>query len=254
MLSDKVSLLVNMGFTASEAETALQANEDDVNLAAEQLLSSSRRTAAATATDTTAAEVLPIAVPVVASVTSVAPPQRYAQTNQTIHHEEVQYISFTQDRRGCCSWLLNLLWIVLGGWHMFSTWFVAGLALCLTCIGIPCGLQVIKISWFLLCPFGKQLKYHHHDISDEGGRCCFRGCNCLLNIVWAVTAGWLLALQALLTGVVFCITIIGIPFGWQCFKLTYLCFCPFGIDFTAEDTEVIPIVNTHTTHYQRMSA
>lgn len=122
---------------------------------------------------------------------------------------------------------------------MFLTWFVTGVILCCSCIGIPCGLQVIKISVFLLFPFGKSLTY-----SPEEPNCCVQSCNCVLNLLWAVTAGWILAMQALFTGILLMITIVGIPFGWQCFKLTRLCFCPFGIDFTAEDVETITVVST----------
>ena len=170
---------------------------------------------------------------------------------QTSSHRQVQEIRFSHDRRGACSWILNFLWLIIGGWHMFLTWFFAGLLICCTCIGIPCGLQVIKISCFLLFPFGKTLTYTHDNIQDAGGRCCVRSCNCFLNVLWAVTAGWILALQAFLTGCALMVTIVGIPFGWQCFKLTYLCFCPFGIDFTAEEVETIVISNTET-NYQAM--
>jgi uncharacterized membrane protein YccF (DUF307 family) len=167
---------------------------------------------------------------------------------RTTSQQAVQQISFRHDRRGACSWILNILWLVLGGWQMFLTWFFTGLLICCcTCIcipfgwiGIPFGWQVIKISMFLLFPFGKTMTYTHDQFQD-GGRCCVRSCNCFLNIVWAVIVGWILALQALITGILLMVTIVGIPFGWQCFKLTYLCFCPFGFDFTAEEVETIVI-------------
>jgi len=79
-----------------------------------------------------------------------------------------------------------------------------------------------------------------------------RSCNCVLNVVWAVTAGWILAIQAFLTGCVFMVTIVGIPFGWQCWKLTYICFCPFGIDFTAEEVETIFVNTNDSNNYQAM--
>lgn len=170
---------------------------------------------------------------------------------RTSSHHQLKTISFRRDRRGPCDWILNLLWLLLGGWHLFLTWFFAGLLLCATCFGIPCGWQVIKISIFLLFPFGKNVVYTHDFIEDEGGRCCMRSCNCLLNIVWAVTAGWILAIQAFLTGCLLCVTIVGIPFGIQCFKLTMLCFCPFGIDFSAEEVETV-VVGSTTTGYQTM--
>jgi uncharacterized membrane protein YccF (DUF307 family) len=170
---------------------------------------------------------------------------------QTSSSQHLKEISFRRDRRGPCDWILNILWLLLGGWHLFLTWFFAGLILCATCIAMPCGWQVIKISLFLLFPFGKRIVYTHDFIEGEGGRCCMRSCNCLLNIVWAVTAGWILALQAFLTGCLLMVTIVGIPFGIQCFKLTILCFCPFGIDFSAEEVETI-VVSTSGANYHSM--
>lgn len=170
---------------------------------------------------------------------------------QTTDHHVVKQITFRHDRRGAGAWIFNFLWLIIGGWHLFLSWFFTGVLLCCTCVGIPCGWQVIKISLFLLFPFGKTLTYTHENLQDPGGRCCMRSCNCVLNIVWAVTVGWILAIQAFITGCLLMITIIGIPFGWQCFKLTYLCFCPFGIDFTAEEVETI-VVNSGVSNYHAM--
>jgi len=138
-------------------------------------------------------------------------------------------VFYKQDRRGACAWIGNLLWLVLGGWHLFLSWCTVGVILCCTCIFCPCGLQVIKISIFLLFPFGKSMV---PDSTAEN--CCC--CNCFLNIIWALTVGWVLALQAVLTGIVLCLTIVGIPFGIQCFKLAMISFWPFGMDFAAEET------------------
>jgi uncharacterized membrane protein YccF (DUF307 family) len=150
-----------------------------------------------------------------------------------------RYVSFKRDRRGACSWILNVIWLLLAGWHMFLAWFLTGVVLCCTIVFIPCGLQAIKISWFLLFPFGKRLVFTDDDIQDDGARCCSSCCNCFLNLVWAVTIGWILAVQAILTSVVLFITIIGIPFGIECCKLAYFCFMPFGIDFVAEETVTV---------------
>mmetsp|Transcript_5640 Transcript_5640/g.7058 ORF Transcript_5640/g.7058 Transcript_5640/m.7058 type:complete len:174 (+) Transcript_5640:132-653(+) len=157
--------------------------------------------------------------------------------------EQVEQITFSYDRRSSCSWIFNILWLLIGGWHLFLTWFITGVLLCCTCIGIPCGMQVIKISLFLLFPFGKRLTYTSDGIEDSGTLCCMNSCNCIFNVIWALTAGWILALQAFLTGLAFIVTIIGIPFGWQCMKLTWLCFRPFGIDFTAEETATVTTTN-----------
>ncbi len=141
------------------------------------------------------------------------------------------------DRRGPCSWIGNILWLVLGGWHLFLSWFTVGLVLRCTLILCPCGLQVIKISFFLLFPFGKQL------VRDESYENCLC-CNCCLNIVWVISVGWILALQAAITGILLMLTFIGIPFGIQCCKLARISFWPFGMDLSAEVREET-IVTTH---------
>jgi uncharacterized membrane protein YccF (DUF307 family) len=143
-----------------------------------------------------------------------------------------------------------LLWFLLGGWHMFVTWTVVGLALCVTCVFIPCGVQCIKIGCFLLCPFGKTIVYY-----DGRDNCCASGCNCIMNVLWAVTAGWILAIQAFVSGVLLCLTVIGIPFGIQSFKLMQLCFCPFGKDFSATAIEErTTVTRTTTTSHQDYQA
>jgi uncharacterized membrane protein YccF (DUF307 family) len=163
----------------------------------------------------------------------------------------VRHVTFRHDRRGACAWILNIIWLALGGWHLALAWFGAGLVLCLTCIGLPCGLQVLKISWFLLFPFGKRMIYTSESIQTESVRCCTDFWNCIFNIVWAVTVGWVLALQAILTGILFMLTIIGIPFGIGCFQLAFICFRPFGVDFTAE--EEIVMVEVPGQYYQQVA-
>ena len=66
-----------------------------------------------------------------------------------------------------------------------------------------------------------------------------------MNVIWAVTIGWILALQAFVTGLLLCFTIIGIPFGISCFQLAFLCFRPFGVSFSAE--EEVQVITTTTT-------
>mmetsp|Transcript_19323 Transcript_19323/g.28597 ORF Transcript_19323/g.28597 Transcript_19323/m.28597 type:complete len:191 (-) Transcript_19323:319-891(-) len=187
-------------------------------------------------------------------MTTIAVPYGGQPIRQGQHHQVYQnpvivkkQVVFQQvyDSRGCCHWLGNLLWLLLGGWHLFLTWFTVGVCLCITVIGIPCGIQVIKISIFLLFPFGKSLIYTDDNIKDEGTQCCFRTCNCCFNVLWATTVGWILALQAILTGIVFMLTIWGIPFGIQCCKLAVISFRPFGLDFTATTAEEIT-----TNYYQ----
>ena len=145
-------------------------------------------------------------------------------------------VSFPRDRRGACSWVLNLLWLLLGGWHLFLSWFVVGILLCCSIILCPCGIQVIKIACFLLFPFGTSIV-----VTSEEHRGCLCTCDCVLNVVWILTAGWILALQALCTGILLCLSIVGIPFGIQCFKLAYISFWPFGLEVSSQYVETVTL-------------
>ena len=87
---------------------------------------------------------------------------------------------------------------------------------CITIVGIPVGLQCFKLSSLSLDPFGK-------DVVDEGG-----AGSCLLNIIWFIVSGIELTLGNFLMGCLLCITIIGIPFGKQFFKIARLSLFPFG--------------------------
>jgi len=111
----------------------------------------------------------------------------------------------------------NLLWFILGGFILAVLWALGGLLVCLTIIGIPFGLQCFKIAAFVIWPFG-------HNI--ELGRFGFGGL--IGNILWIIFLGWELCILHLILGLVLCLTIIGIPFGLQHFKLAQLAFLPFG--------------------------
>ncbi|WP_071429213.1 YccF domain-containing protein [Angelakisella massiliensis] len=114
---------------------------------------------------------------------------------------------------GC---LGNALWFVFGGLWMGLGWLLAGCLWCITIVGIPIGLQCFKFAKLAFFPFGKEVVY--------GGGVG----SLLLNILWLIISGIPLALGAAINGVVFCITIIGIPFGLQCFKMAKLALMPFG--------------------------
>lgn len=110
----------------------------------------------------------------------------------------------------------NILWLVLGGLGLAFGWVVVGCVLCVSIVGIPLGLQAFKMAGLTLTPFGSTVVY--------GG-----GVGSLLaNIVWVVLAGVWMALGYLAAGVVNCITVIGIPFGIQSFKMAKLALWPFG--------------------------
>jgi len=113
----------------------------------------------------------------------------------------------------------NLIWIVFGGFVICLEYLVGGLILCVTIVGIPFGLQCFKIGIASLMPFGLEIR----------SRPVVGGClTTVLNIIWIFCGGIWIAFTHLLLGLLFCITIIGIPFGRQHFKLMNLCFAPFG--------------------------
>ena len=115
------------------------------------------------------------------------------------------------------SLLGNLIWIIFGGLLGAVFWFIAGLLVCITIIGIPFGIQCFKIAGLTLLPFGRDVEIGNFGV---GG---FLG-----NVLWIIFLGWELFLFHLGVGIVFCITIVGIPFGLQHFKLAKLALVPFG--------------------------
>jgi len=112
----------------------------------------------------------------------------------------------------------NVLWFVLAGIWLAISYAVSGLLLCITIIGIPFGVQAFKLAAFALWPFGR------HVVRRPAGGCLEAG----FNVVWLVLFGWAIFLVHLVAGVLLCITIIGIPFGVQAFKLSALALWPFG--------------------------
>lgn len=110
----------------------------------------------------------------------------------------------------------NILWFLFGGCIAGISWFLAGLLWCITIVGIPLGLQCFKFASLSFCPFGKQIVF-------GGG-----AGSVLLNIFWLILSGIPLALEFVLIGCVWCVTLVGIPFGMQFFKLARLALTPFG--------------------------
>ena len=114
---------------------------------------------------------------------------------------------------GC---LGNLLWFIFGGFISGLSWTLTGCLWCITIIGIPVGMQCFKFAALSFFHFGKEVRY-------GGGAGSF-----LLNLIWLIVSGLPLAIESALIGVVLCITVIGIPFGLQQFKLAKLALMPFG--------------------------
>ena len=115
--------------------------------------------------------------------------------------------------------LLNILWIILGGLLVCLEYIVGSVLLMITIIGIPFGLQSLKLALLALCPFGQGVV----STPSDGG--CL---SVLMNILWIFCGGIWIALTHLAFGVLLCITVIGIPFGMQHFKLAGLALTPFG--------------------------
>ncbi|MBQ5474522.1 MAG: YccF domain-containing protein [Lachnospiraceae bacterium] len=110
----------------------------------------------------------------------------------------------------------NLIWIICGGLFSAIGWWLAGILWCITIVGIPVSLQCFKMSSLSLNPFGKE-------VIDEGG-----AVSCLLNIIWFFVSGLELAIGNFIIGCILCVTIIGIPYGMQFFKIARLALFPFG--------------------------
>ncbi|MCQ2506183.1 MAG: YccF domain-containing protein [Lachnospiraceae bacterium] len=109
----------------------------------------------------------------------------------------------------------NIIWFLFGGVIYAIAWSILGLLWCITIIGIPFGKQCFKLAELYLWPFGKNVtpKFEKHPIA---------------NLIWALFFGWEMAVANVIWGFVLCITIIGIPFGKQMFKLATLSLFPFG--------------------------
>lgn len=119
----------------------------------------------------------------------------------------------------------NIIWIIVGGFEMAIGWFFAGIIMCVTIIGIPWARSCFELGILSLWPFG-QNAVSRKSLGKEDLSTGPLGC--LGNIIWFVLAGWWLSLGHLLLGVLFCITIIGIPFGIQHFKLAGFAIAPIG--------------------------
>lgn len=119
---------------------------------------------------------------------------------------------------GC---LLNILWLLFGGLVVAVEYALSSLILMLTVVGIPFGLQMMKLAVLALWPFGKKVVY-----SNGSDGCLSLG----MNILWILVGGFSICLTHLALGLFLCITIVGIPFGMQHFKMASLALTPFGKD------------------------
>ena len=113
----------------------------------------------------------------------------------------------------------NIIWIVFGGFFIAVEYFLASIVLMITIIGIPFGIQTMKLALVALWPFGTVVTTSEHN----------SGCiSTIMNVLWIITGGVWIALTHVIFGLIFTFTIVGIPFGKQHFKLAGLALTPFG--------------------------
>jgi len=112
----------------------------------------------------------------------------------------------------------NIIWLIFGGFLSGMGYILGGLLFCLTIVGIPFGMQAVKLGIATMTPFGKEI-VATDQAADFG--------IILLNILWAVVFGWEIAVAHLVHGLILAITIIGLPFARQHFKLIPIALAPF---------------------------
>lgn len=138
-------------------------------------------------------------------------------------NEAPELQNVAKEKQSIATLLGNILWISLGGFIGAMVSFVYGALACCTLIGIPLGLQLFKLGNLQLSPFGADI-YRKQQGDKVGCICTF------LNIIWIVSGGLAVAINSFILGIIFCCTIIGIPFGLQYFKIGTLMFTPFGLE------------------------
>ena len=113
----------------------------------------------------------------------------------------------------------NIIWVIFGGLEIAVEYFIAGIFMMLTIIGIPFGWQSMKMGLLALWPLGSKIQ----ETSSQTG--CL---NLFMNILWFFVGGIWICLTHIALGIVFCITLVGIPFGMMHFRLARLALSPFG--------------------------
>lgn len=128
------------------------------------------------------------------------------------------------------NFILNILWLVLGGVVMALGWALAGVIMCILIITIPFGIAAFRFAGYALWPFGRTVVHR-----PDAGTASLIG-----NVIWFILAGWWIALGHIVSGVLLCITIIGIPFGVANFKLAILAVMPLGKAIVPIDYDPAP--------------
>lgn len=122
---------------------------------------------------------------------------------------------------GC---LMNILWLLFGGILTAVEYLISSLLLMITIVGIPFGMQTLKMASLALWPFGKEVRS-----GSRSDGCLY----VLMNVLWILLGGIWICVSHLVFGAILCITIIGLPFGLQHFKLASVALMPFGKDIVS---------------------
>jgi uncharacterized membrane protein YccF (DUF307 family) len=117
--------------------------------------------------------------------------------------------------------LLNIFWLILGGFIVVIAYLLGGILLCVTIIGIPFGIQCFKLAGLALMPFGREIR----EKEPPGGALAV-----IMNVIWIILPGLELAVFHLVMALLFAITIIGLPLAAQHLKMTRLAILPFGFE------------------------
>jgi uncharacterized membrane protein YccF (DUF307 family) len=121
--------------------------------------------------------------------------------------------------------ILNLIWLILCGWWMFLLYVAAGIVCFILIITIPFGIAAWRIAGYALWPFGRSIS-----VRRDAGVLHLVG-----NIIWIILIGWWLAIGHLTSGIMLCLTIIGIPLGLANFKMIPISLMPLGVQIVDSD-------------------
>ena len=121
--------------------------------------------------------------------------------------------------------ILNLIWLILCGWWMAIAYALAGIICFILIITIPFGIAAFRIAAYVIWPFGRSIA-----VRRDAGAGALIG-----NIIWIILIGWWLAIGHLTSGILLCLTIIGIPLGLANFKMIPISLLPLGVEIVPSE-------------------
>ncbi len=121
--------------------------------------------------------------------------------------------------------VLNVLWLVLSGFWLAVGYLLTGIVMCILIITIPFGIAAFRLGLYTLWPFGRTVVP-----KPDAGAASVLG-----NVIWFLLAGLWMAIVHIVTGILLCLTIIGIPLGIANLKLAAVAVAPLGKDIVPTD-------------------